>query len=408
MEMTSRCQSMSLVEVREGICLCSKLLSRVMPSMKPVERRTQSSMSVAGSVASEKAAERYASNHGNHGYHSNHGNHSNHISLSNQNESLAPYNTYKQFTSSTDSSSLSITDDSIYDSIIRDESYSSSTETGSSPTRETSNGRLVHVARISTGEDGWSVVDLRKRLETGASSVGEQPSYDESESTETDDDDDEIIDNKNILKTEGKAMKKGESKEKDPNKEITEEADQDDYEEWMECQESIDVSQDCVTKEERVTREDSVINDGEFGDQASTPGSPNRSFQPSVIQSCIDYFQSFFSEFVNNRIISSSSNVSEFRQTIKSNSEYFLDELLSLEKCSDNKESTANEKKDSSDMDKEKRLDKRLPWEQESSLMCAEAFAAACRLLVELSCFPVYCTSDLVTGDQKDGEWCLC
>ncbi|EDO38328.1 predicted protein, partial [Nematostella vectensis] len=33
MEMTSRCEMMSLSEVREGICLCSKLLSKVMPSM---------------------------------------------------------------------------------------------------------------------------------------------------------------------------------------------------------------------------------------------------------------------------------------------------------------------------------------------------------------------------------------
>jgi hypothetical protein len=373
MEMTSRCRSMSLREISEGICLCSKLLSKVMPSMKTVEKPGRdSSMSITGS---DKPEGRY-------------GNHS---------------------------SSETKTDE-LNDLNFRGDLQSSSTDSSSSSARK---GRVVQVARISVGENelsGWSVVDLRKRLENGATGAGDQQSYDEeSELTESGKTTDETTDKKDVLKTnEDKNEKK--NQERSTNDSNKEDIEQDDYEEWMECQESVDVINtggfdECVTKDECVTIDERVTKDEQSGDQASSADSPNHSFQPSLIQSCIDYFQSFFSEFVNQRIIASSTNVAEFGQTAPSsrkNSEFLLDKLLNTKKCSENRNTEGQ--KDGSDLDKEKdarRWDKRLPWEQQSSLLCAEAFAAACRLLVELSCFPVYCTNDLVTDNQTDGKLTL-
>ena len=44
-EMTARCEIMSLVEIREGIYLCSKLLSKVMPTMTTVVNQSQNTNS---------------------------------------------------------------------------------------------------------------------------------------------------------------------------------------------------------------------------------------------------------------------------------------------------------------------------------------------------------------------------
>lgn len=286
---------------------------------------------------------------------------------------------------------------------------SRSNESNKVESGKTSEGRVVQVARISESADGWSVVDLRNRLETEVKGeTNDQPS--QNEITESDDseinktDDETEKRDPDFANNEKEAQNgKKDNKIKENGSEIEKEEESESYDEWSECQESCDPSGLTALKSASGVSIEST--DSNFSKVATN------AFQPSLVQSCVHYFQAFFSEFVNQRIITTQNTPSTEKNVNgnRRNSAVILEELLSTpgeEKETD----SSNEKRDGCDViSSEKGLDERLPWEHESSLLCAEAFAAACRLLVELSCFPVYCSNDYSYHDpnQLDGKCAL-
>ncbi|KAK3711633.1 hypothetical protein QZH41_014061 [Actinostola sp. cb2023] len=376
MEMTSRCQSLSLVEIGEGISLCSKLLSKVMPSMKIVEKSHKAdSVSMTSSYVSDSEKDNLNAKNSEHRLHNGPMSH---------------------FTESFPSERKSVNSN---DSNTKDEL----TDTSDSPARKVSRGRVIHVARISAGADGWSVVDLRKRLETEVNGdVADQQSYDEdSELTESGEGDvneteDSGSANENQNYSEKTQNEKTDSEMKENQSEIEKEDEREEYDEWSECDDrGYDVTKTVLKSASGFSTEST---------ESTSPNMTANLFQPSLIQSCVHYFQSFFSAFVNQRIIASNSSsyYENSGSSNRRNSEIILQEILS--KDSSNEKHTTNS--GLTDVISERGLDVLLPWEQESSLLCAEAFAAACKLLVELSCFPVYCTNDFIYSDPNhtDGE----
>lgn len=370
MEMTSRCQSLTVVEIGEGISLCSKLLSKVMPSMKSVEDSPKDGTSMTGSYID--------------------------CDFDIKNDDLKDnQKTLTEKSSESESSSSDTKSDRSNGSKGKDEQGQ----------MNEGKGRVVQVARISQSADGWSVVDLRKRLETevNGDASDQRLNYEDNES-----------DGSEINKTEDEIKKKDTAKQtqngkrdnevKESRNEIEKEDESEGYDEWSECQETVDVTNqmDALKSASGVSMEST---DSSFSKAATN------AFQPSLVQSCVHYFQTFFSEFVNQRIISAK-GLPIYERNESSNrrhSAVILEELLSKSEENESRDSSIEKKVDeagSNDVISEKGLDARLPWEHESSLLCGEAFAAACRLLVELSCFPVYCTNDFTYHDpnQLDGK----
>lgn len=264
-------------------------------------------------------------------------------------------------------------------------------------------GRVVHVARISQADGGWSVVDLRKRLETEVNNdqqldENENDGF-ESEQKEIGQEEEKIEKSRERKQNQnGKKQQKPEDEEKASMHDIDKEDESEGFDEWAECQETVD--DDTATTTLKSASGVSVESTDSSFSKAAT-----NAFQPSLVQSCVHYFQAFFSEFVNQRIIAAKGLVlSEYKESSnRRHSEVVLEELLSKPEENDSKKMPFEKKEGER---KRNGLDVRLPWEHENSLLCGEAFGAACRLLVELSCFPVYCTNEFNHHDpnQLDGK----
>ena len=138
-------------------------------------------------------------------------------------------------------------------------------------------------------------------------------------------------------------------------------------------------------------------------------GPAGNGFQSTLIQSCVRFFQRFFAEFVNQIILRETSQpfaVQESpRSQRKTNADIAVhantDELLNedfLTPRAPNKGSSSTQS--AAPIDLGTLLCTRRNHQKTSSPAtanlqhCAEAFAAACKLLVEFSCFPIYCGAE--------------
>ncbi|XP_048577556.1 protein dopey-1 isoform X2 [Nematostella vectensis] len=437
MEMTSRCEMMSLSEVREGICLCSKLLSKVMPSMKTIDSSRPPSRPT--SVASDK-------------------------------ESI----------------------------VGRDMGESADAEAIESE-RVRGDARVIQVARITQGEEdlrGWSVVDLRKRLENygnadddGTCNVKDGKSRDETHDGSCDESDvshdgsrnmsrdslseldrsrdsidgeriengtsncemaerenaDEILDKTRIkklgdskpgssdiddyskLKKSKQSLADADDNDGGPNDNDGDDNDDDDddnYGDWNEFQES-DKPQYTLEQFTELGNDDTFINEPCAEDQV-IPDSQRHVFQPSLIQSCVAYFQAFYAEFVEQRVLRYANVLTSPTKSRKDqviDTDYMLDEILYGEDFLLKRRTSTTHERSSTHTGPISKCDRVGPildqlldgvespiLDQHGCILCAEAFAAACKLLVELSCFPVYCTHErkFLDTDKKEDrlpEW---
>ena len=149
-------------------------------------------------------------------------------------------------------------------------------------------------------------------------------------------------------------------------------------------------------------------------------------FQSSLIQACVKYFQDFFARFVMERVLKRLNSLSVDSVNslgVRSKQCYTAVRASGLISEStwkelDNGNHTAREKQEESACQTEASLKARRNVvgptmlvssfrSMQSSRKCAGAFVAACKLLLELSCFPV-CSgrdsdSEEITTDQNEG-----
>ena len=150
--------------------------------------------------------------------------------------------------------------------------------------------------------------------------------------------------------------------------------------------------------------------------------------QPTLIQSCACDFQRFFAKFVEERILAMTSPPSSPEnpnlRTERANSEIaphlntdrlLNEDLLSPRPAAQQERSLvpseARIELKALMCDRVKRKKSansaKFPAVTTEPRLGAEAFAAACKLLVEFSCFPVYCGADWTSGSLDNGEGTL-
>lgn len=331
--MTKRCETMALEDVKEGICLCSKLLSKVMPSMKSVDKH---------------------------------------------------------------------------------KSYSSKDQ------RKDLEGSSEHELKE------WSIIDLERKVQHD--SKGDKSLENSQEVFVEDTAQSEVTKEKEELEVE-KAVITSEKVElvelnavaveldcKDDTEDKYEDT-QEELDEWSDFQEA-DQSNDNLRSSEfesESSNELTTVDEKGEGQGGKTLGRGGRGelharqpFQSNLIQACVKYFQNFFARFVVERVLKyvnslSTDGVNPHGMTNKEcytalrASALISDDMW---KEMDKGDRAVSEKlnKDASNTQTTLKARRNVVGptmlvscfkSMLSSRNCAEAFVAACKLMLELSCFPV-------------------
>ena len=334
--MTKRCETMTLDDVKEGICLSSKLLSKVMPSMKTVDTQEPSSSK----------------------------------------------DQRKEFEGS---SEHELNEWSVIELEPRPEG-------DKIPALESSetvqNG-------ITKGEVEKDEVSVEKKADTTAEGDGQE--------------------NDKLEDTQESLDEWSDFNETDPNFRSSE------IESSESSNELSTVDSKTEVSEKSHFHESKTVGRGGAGKtQVQQP------FQSSLIQACVKYFQDFFARFVIERVLKRLNSLSVDSVNslgVRSKQCYTAVRASGLISEStwkerDNGNHTATEKQEESSCQTEASLKARRNVvgptmlvssfrSMQLSRKCAGAFVAACKLLLELSCFPV-CSgrdsdSDKITTDQNEG-----
>lgn len=336
--MTKRCETMTLDDVKEGICLSSKLLSKVMPSMKTVDTQEPSS---------------------------------------------------------------------------------------SKDQRKELEGSSEHEL------NEWSVIELEPRPDGDSKKI---PPLESSETVQNGITKEEVEKEKVSVEKEADTTAEGDGQENDKLEDTQESLD-----EWSDFNEtdpnfrSSEVESSESSNELSTLDSKTEISEKSHFHESKTVGrggagkaQVQQPFQSSLIQACVKYFQDFFARFVMERVLKRLNSLSVDSVNslgVRSKQCYTAVRASGLISEStwkelDNGNHTAREKQEESACQTEASLKARrnvvgptmlvssfrsMQW----SRKCAGAFVAACKLLLELSCFPV-CSgrdsdSEEITTDQNEG-----
>lgn len=334
--MTKRCETMTLDDVKEGICLSSKLLSKVMPSMKTVDTQEPSS---------------------------------------------------------------------------------------SKDQRKELEGSSEHEL------NEWSVIELEPRPE------GDKiPALESSETVQNGITKGEVEKDEVSVEKEGDTTAEGDGQENDKLEDTQESLD-----EWSDFNETdpnfrsseIESSESSnklstVDSKTEVSEKSHFHESKTVGRGGAGKTQVQQPFQSSLIQACVKYFQDFFARFVMERVLKRHNSLSVDSVNslgVRSKQCYTAVRASGLISEStwkerDNGNHTATEKQEESSCQTEASLKARRNVvgptmlvssfrSMQLSRKCAGAFVAACKLLLELSCFPV-CSgrdsdSEEITTDQNEG-----
>ena len=346
-EMTKRCETMTLEDVKEGICLCSRLLSKVMPSMKTRDKGMNDSRWDAENKDRKKELE----------------------------------------------------------------------------------GSAEHELKE------WSIIDLKsakednkkvdRAPENSLESSQEVFVEEMAECEDTDEEEDTKIDSVvesnekelNLMELNLLAEQRDAGIDSADNNEDT----QDELDEWSDFQE-VESSSDLNAVNPADGRDKTLVKSGEN----VLPKNSEHLFQPSLIQACVKYFQNFFAKFVVERVIK---HVNSLRVSNESASGMMSKECYTtlrasgivsdamwkqIEKACDVTRDELVEDACKTQTNLKARRNVTGPTALVASFRsvqlsknCAEAFAAACKLLLKLSCFPVWggkdSESQRATTDIKEG-----
>ena len=339
-EMTKRCKIMSLEDIKEGIYLCSKLLSKVMPSMKPVDK--------------DRAA---------------------------------------------------------------------------SEQRKDLEGSSEHEL------NGWSIIEFKrnardeskgeKSLESSQEVFMEEPGQSEGTKGE---ETIRIEEEKPVALSEKGVDDEAEDGDGEGDSEDKYEDTQEELDEWSDFQEveqgneklrtsGFESESSTVDREARISEKDEGQKGQTLGKDAREGTRTQQPFQSSLIQACVKYFQDFFARFVVERVLKHLNSLCRGRVNAlgTTNKECYTalraSGLISdgMWRLVDQGDRPASEKITEDACKKQGTLRERRNVvgptmlvssfrSMQSCRNCAEAFVAACKLLLELSCFPV-CA-------EKDSESC--
>lgn len=336
--MTKRCETMTLDDVKEGICLSSKLLSKVMPSMKTVDTQEPST---------------------------------------------------------------------------------------SKDQRKELEGSSEHEL------NEWSVIELEPRPDGDSKKI---PPLESSETVQNGITKEEVEKEKVSVEKEADTTAEGDGQENDKLEDTQESLD-----EWSDFNEtdpnfrSSEVESSESSNELSTLDSKTEISEKSHFHESKTVGrggagkaQVQQPFQSSLIQACVKYFQDFFARFVMERVLKRLNSLSVDSVNslgVRSKQCYTAVRASGLISEStwkelDNGNHTAREKQEESACQTEASLKARRNVvgptmlvssfrSMQSSRKCAGAFVAACKLLLELSCFPV-CSgrdsdSEEITTDQNEG-----
>ena len=336
--MTKRCETMTLDDVKEGICLSSKLLSKVMPSMKTVDTQEP-------------------------------------ISSKDQRKELE--------------------------------------------------GSSEHEL------NEWSVIELEPRPEGDSNKI---PTLESSETVQNGITKEEVEKERVSGEKEADTTAEGDGQENDKLEDTQESLD-----EWSDFNEtdpnfrSSEIESSESSNELSTVDSKTEVSEKSHFHESKTVGrggagktQVQQPFQSSLIQACVKYFQEFFARFVMERVLKRLNSLSVDSVNslgVRSKQCYTAVRASGLISEStwkelDNGSHTAREKQEESACQTEASLKARRNVvgptmlvssfrSMQSSRKCAGAFVAACKLLLELSCFPV-CSgrdsdSEEITTDQNEG-----
>ena len=335
--MTKRCETMTLDDVKEGICLSSKLLSKVMPSMKTVDTQEPSS---------------------------------------------------------------------------------------SKDQRKELEGSSEHEL------NEWSVIELEPRPDGDSNKI---PALESSETVQNGITKEEVEKEEVSVEKEADTTAEGDGQENDKLEDTQESLD-----EWSDFNEtdpnfrsseieSSESSNELSTVDSKTEVSESKTHEGKtVGKGGAGKTQVQQPFQSSLIQACVKYFQDFFARFVMERVLKRLNSLSVDSVNslgVRSKQCYTAVRASGLISEStwkelDNGNHTAREKQEESACQTDASLKARRNVvgpsmlvssfrSMQSSRKCAGAFVAACKLLLELSCFPV-CSgrdsdSEEITTDQNEG-----
>lgn len=343
-EMTKRCETMTLEDVKEGICLCSRLLSKVMPSMKTIDKGRSDSGWEARNKGSKKELE--------------------------------------------GSSEHELNEWSIID--------------------------LKGVKEDDKKVDPAPESSLESSQEVFVEDTAENEATDEEEDTKV-----ESVVESNEKELNSVAEQRDGGTDSADNNEDT----QDELDEWSDFQE-VESSSELNAVNATSCEEDSSRR-VESGEDVLSKNSEHP-FQPSLIQGCVKYFQNFFAKFVVERVLkhvnslcvgneSAPGMMTKECYTALRASGIVSDAMWKLieKACNATRRELVEDARRTQPTLKERRnvvgptaLVASVRSVQ-SSKNCAEAFAAACKLLLKLSCFPVWggkdSESQKTTTDKKAG-----
>lgn len=349
--MTKRCETMTLEDVKEGICLCSRLLSKVMPSMKTRNKERNNSGWNSENKDSTKEFEDSAEHE------------------------LREWNIIELKGANKDNKKVDL-----------------------APEKSLESSQEVFVEETAESDD-----------------------TDEEEDTKID----SVVDSNekelNLMELNLLAEQRDGGVDSADYNEDT----QDELDEWSDFQEVESASELTGVNSARSKEDgrDKVLVKSEEG----VPSKNSKHlFQPSLIQACVKYFQNFFAKFVVERVIK---HVNSLRVSNETAPGMMSKECYTALRASGivsdamwkQIEKACNAKRDEL-VDDVRKTQTNLKARRnftgptvpvvsfrsvQSSKNCAEAFAAACKLLLKLSCFPVWGGKDSepqkTTTCEKDG-----
>lgn len=350
-EMTKRCETMTLEDVKEGICLCSRLLSKVMPSMKTIDRERNDSVWSAESKDRKKEFE--------------------------------------------GSSEHELTEWSVID--------------------------------LKGNVEDAKKVDLPQAPEKSLESSQEVFVEEKAESEATDDEEENTKTEEVVAPNEQELDLITEQRDVGTDSADNTEDTQDELDEWSDFHE-VESSSELNTVNPASSEEDSSRQDKTLvrsGEEMLSKDAKHL-FQPSLIQACVKYFQNFFAKFAVERVLKhvNSLCLSDVSAQGIMNKECYTALRASgvvsdamwkqMEEVSNATRDKLAEDVCKTPMTLRARRNVVGPTalvsafrSMQSSKNCAEAFAAACKLLLELSCFPVWCGKDSesqkTTADKNEG-----
>lgn len=346
-EMTKRCETMTLEDVKEGICLCSKLLSKVMPSMKTTDKERNDSEWSAENKDRKKEFE------------------------------------------------------------------------GSSE-HELNEWNIIDL-KGTVQEDKKVDRPLDKSLES-SQEVFVEETRDESEAT---DEDEESTKTETVVASNEQELDlmTGRHDGGTYSADNTEDT-QDELDEWSDFHDAESSSEMNTlnpesSEEDSNQREKTLVKSGE----GMLSKDAKHLFQPSLIQACVKYFQNFFAKFVVERVlkhvnslclsdVSTRGIMNKQCYTALRASGVVSDTMWKqMEGASNATRDKLFEEASKAQTTLRSRRNVVGPTALVSSFRsmqlsknCAEAFAAACKLLLELSCFPVWGGKDSESQKTTTGK----